>query len=145
MNLLRASIVTALAMSATIASAQGVSPSIEERLRQLESEQAAMKQQLAERDAVIEELKRELQAQGAVAVLAPTPAAEAPGAAPAAQAPVVAASATEPQGRADRSRRARPRRGRSRPGASTTRVTDSWSGGMITANFRSAPTRWLDT
>jgi hypothetical protein len=97
MNLLRASIVTALAMSATLASAQGVSPSIEERLRQLEADQAAMKQELAERDAVIEELKRELQARGAVAAEAPTPAAEAPGAAPAVQAPVVAGDATESQ------------------------------------------------
>ena len=96
MNLLKASIMTALAMSATVASAQGSSSSIEERLRQLEAEQAAMKQQLAERDAVIEELKRELQSQAAVAGQAPTPAVEAPGAAPAAQAPVVAASATEP-------------------------------------------------
>ena len=78
MNLLRASIVTALALSVTLASAQGASPSIEERLRQLEAEQAAMKQQLAERDAVIEELKRELQAQGAVAVQAPTPPTGAP-------------------------------------------------------------------
>ena len=51
---------TALAMSATLASAQGASRSVEERLRQLEAEQAAMKQQLAERDAVIQELKREL-------------------------------------------------------------------------------------
>ena len=97
MNLLRAAIVTALALSVTLASAQGASPSIEERLRQLEAEQSAMKQQLAERDAVIEELKRELQSQGAVAAQAPTPAAEAPGAAPAAQAPVVAATATDPR------------------------------------------------
>ena len=82
MNLLRASIVTALALSVTLASAQGASPSIEERLRQLEAEQSAMKQQLAERDAVIEELKRELQSPGAVSVQAPTPAAEAPGAVP---------------------------------------------------------------
>ncbi len=40
-------------------------PTIEQRLQQLEAEQAAMKQQLAERDAAIQELKRELAAQGA--------------------------------------------------------------------------------
>jgi hypothetical protein len=97
MDLLRASIVTALALSVTLASAQGASPSIEERLRQLEAEQAAMKQQLAERDAVIEELKRELQSPGAVAVQAPTPAAEAPGGVAAVPAPVVAAGVAEPQ------------------------------------------------
>ena len=97
MNPLRASIVTALALSVTLASAQGASPSIEERLRQLETEQAAMKQQLAERDAVIEDLKRELQSQGAVAVQAPTPAAEAPGGVAAVPAPVVAAGDAEPQ------------------------------------------------
>ncbi len=57
--------VAALAMSATLASAQGTSTSIEQRLQQLEAEQAAMKQQLAERDAAIQELKRELAAQGA--------------------------------------------------------------------------------
>ena len=67
MSFLRTSVVAALAMSATLASAQGTSTSIEERLQQLEAEQAAIKQQLAERDAVIEELKRELQSQAAAA------------------------------------------------------------------------------
>jgi hypothetical protein len=66
MEFLRTSLVAALAMSATLASAQGTAGSIEERLQRLEAEQAAMKQQLAERDAMIQELKRELQAQGAV-------------------------------------------------------------------------------
>ena len=67
MSFLRTSLVAALAMSATLASAQGTPGSIEERLQRLEAEQAAMKQQLAERDAMIQELKRELQAQGATA------------------------------------------------------------------------------
>ena len=40
MNLLRVAIVTALALSVSLASAQGASPSIEERLRQLEAEGA---------------------------------------------------------------------------------------------------------
>jgi hypothetical protein len=69
-----------LALSASLACAQGSTLTIEQRLQQLEAEQAAMKQQLAERDAVIQELKRELQAQGAaaqgaapVAAAAPTP------------------------------------------------------------------------
>ncbi len=62
MSFLRTSVVAALAMSATLASAQGTSVSVEQRLQQLEAEQAAMKQQLAERDAAIQELKRELAA-----------------------------------------------------------------------------------
>jgi|APFre7841882724_1041349.scaffolds.fasta_scaffold00531_7 hypothetical protein len=86
-----------LALSATLASAQGTSTSIEERLQQLEAEQAAIKQQLAERDAVIEELKRELQSQAAASAAAPAPAAEAAGAVPTVQAPVVATAATEPR------------------------------------------------
>ena len=63
-TILKASIMVALGLSATLASAQGVSASVEQRLQQLEAEQAAMKQQLAERDAVIQELKREMAAQG---------------------------------------------------------------------------------
>lgn len=76
MSFLRASIVATLAMSATLASAQGTSSSVEERLQRLEAEQAAMKQQLAERDQVIQELKRELAAQGGASapVSATTPA-----------------------------------------------------------------------
>jgi hypothetical protein len=70
-------------MMATLASAQGTSTSIEERLQQLEAEQAAIKQQLAERDAVIEELKRELQSQAAAVTTV--------------QAPAVATGATEPR------------------------------------------------
>jgi hypothetical protein len=58
MSFLRTSLVAALAMSATLASAQGTPGSIEERLQRLEAEQSAMKQQLAERDAMIQELKR---------------------------------------------------------------------------------------
>jgi hypothetical protein len=68
MSLLKAAVAVTLAMSATLAGAQGGPGSIEERLQRLEAEQAAMKQQLAERDAVIQELKRELQAQGAAPV-----------------------------------------------------------------------------
>jgi hypothetical protein len=64
MSFLRTSVTAALALSATLASAQGASPSLEERLQKLEAEQAAMKQQLAERDAVIQELRRELAAEG---------------------------------------------------------------------------------
>jgi hypothetical protein len=67
MSFLRASVLATLTMSATLASAQSTSTTIEERLQRLEAEQSAMKQQLAERDAVIQELKRELQAQGGAA------------------------------------------------------------------------------
>ena len=63
MPFLRTFVVAALAMSATLASAQGTSTSIEERLQRLEAEQSAMKQQLAERDAMIKELKQELEVQ----------------------------------------------------------------------------------
>jgi hypothetical protein len=66
-----------LALSAAIASAQDAKPSIEQRLQQLEAEQAAMRQQLAERDAVIEELKRELAAQGGAGAQAAATAPEA--------------------------------------------------------------------
>ena len=68
----------ALALSASLACAQGSTLTVEQRLQQLEAEQAAMKQQLAERDAVIQELKRELQAQGATPVPAAVPAPAAP-------------------------------------------------------------------
>jgi len=67
MSILRVAVATVLALSASLACAQGSTLTLEERLQRLEAEQAAMKQQLAERDAVIEELKRELQAQGAAA------------------------------------------------------------------------------
>ena len=85
-RLLRISILAALAMSATLASAQGTSASIEERLQQLEAEQAAMKQQLADRDQLIQDLRKELQSQGGAAVQPPVsaaaPAAPGPGQAP---------------------------------------------------------------
>jgi hypothetical protein len=77
MRLLITAVALTLALSATLAGAQGGAGSIEERLQRLEAEQAAMRQQLAERDAVIEELKRELQAQGAAPAVA-APAAAAP-------------------------------------------------------------------
>ena len=86
MSFLRTSVVTVLAMSATLASAQGTSTSIEERLQQLEAEQAAMKQQLADRDKLIQDLRKELQSQGGAAVHPPVtaaaPAAPGPGQAP---------------------------------------------------------------
>jgi hypothetical protein len=63
MNSIRASVVATLGLAASMASAQGATVSVEERLQKLEAEQTAMKQQLAERDAVIQELKRELAAQ----------------------------------------------------------------------------------
>jgi hypothetical protein len=65
MSLLKAAVALTLAMSATLAGAQGGAGSIEERLQRLEAEQAEMRQKLAERDAVIEELRKELQAQQA--------------------------------------------------------------------------------
>jgi hypothetical protein len=76
MSALRVTIAAVLALSAGIAGAQGTSPSLEERLQKLEAEQAAMRQQLAERDAAIQELKQELAAQGGatVPVAATTPA-----------------------------------------------------------------------
>jgi len=89
MPLLRTFFVAALAMSATLASAQGTSTSVEERLQRLEAEQAAMKQQLAERDAVIQELKRELAAQGGAATPAPAATPAVP--------PAAAGSAVPPQ------------------------------------------------
>jgi hypothetical protein len=73
MSKLRATVAAVLAMSATLASAQGTPSSLEERLQRLEAEQAAMKQQLAERDAMIQELRRELQAQDGAPAAAATP------------------------------------------------------------------------
>jgi hypothetical protein len=69
-------------LSATVACAQGATPSIEERLQQLEAEQAAMRQQLAERDRMIEELRREMQAQQGQAAAPGTGAAPTTAAAP---------------------------------------------------------------
>jgi len=66
MRLLKTSVAAVLAMSASLACAQGANSSVEERLQRLEAEQSAMKQQLAERDAMIQELKRELAAEGGV-------------------------------------------------------------------------------
>lgn len=107
MSILKASVAAVLAMSATLASAQGTPTSVEERLQRLEAEQSAMKQQLAERDAMIQELKRELQAQGAAAqVTAPAESAAADQAAqisvastapPAAEGNAAGKSTTAPQ------------------------------------------------
>jgi hypothetical protein len=92
MSILRASIAVALALAATIASAEGAKPSLEERLLQLEAEQAAMRQQLTERDSEIQELRRELQAGQAQAgsAAAPAVAATAPVQPPAAAGSTVA-------------------------------------------------------
>jgi hypothetical protein len=86
--MLRVAIAVALALTATIASAEESKPSIDERLQQLEAEQAKMRQQLAERDAMIQELRRELQVQQAAGGAAAGPSmapAQAP--APSAQPP----------------------------------------------------------
>jgi Phosphate-selective porin O and P len=75
MSILRISVAAVLALSASLACAQGVAPTIEQRLQQLEAEQAAMKQQLADRDQLIQDLRKELQSQGGAAVQTPVPAA----------------------------------------------------------------------
>jgi hypothetical protein len=104
MSILRVSVAAVLALSASLACAQGTTLTIEQRLQQLEAEQAAMKQQLAERDAVIQELKRELAAQGSAT--APVAAAVPQEAAAAAVPPQLAATAqaqtadASPEGRA---------------------------------------------
>jgi hypothetical protein len=95
MSLLRVSVAAALALSATLACAQGVAPTIEQRLQQLEAEQAAMKQQLAERDQLIQDLRKELQSQGGAAVQPPVPAA-APAAPGPGQAPQVVDTSVRP-------------------------------------------------
>ena len=94
MSILRFAMSAALALSATLACAQGSMPTIEQRLQQLEAEQAAMKQQLAERDAVIEELRRELEAAGSAGRAAAAPVVGPAPAAPAstAEAPVTGAA-----------------------------------------------------
>ena len=56
MSVLKMSVAATLALSASLACAQGSTLTVEQRLQQLEAEQAMMKQQLAERDAVIQEL-----------------------------------------------------------------------------------------
>ena len=100
MSILRMSVAAVLALSASLACAQGSTLTLEERLQRLEAEQAAMKQQLAERDAVIQELKRELQAQGAAPVVAAAPAPAVP-AAPGQPAQVADASAHPPAAESD--------------------------------------------
>jgi hypothetical protein len=90
MNLLRASVIAALGMTACMATAQGAALTVEERLQKLEAEQAAVKQQqaelqrqLAERDARIKQLESQLQAGGAAAPPPePVPAQPQPTAAP---------------------------------------------------------------
>ena len=65
MSILRITVAAVLALAAGLANAQGSTLTIEQRLQKLEAEQSEMRRQLAERDAVIEELKKELQAQQA--------------------------------------------------------------------------------
>jgi hypothetical protein len=96
MSLLRFSVAAVLALSAALACAQDATPTIEQRLQQLEAEQAAMKRQLAERDQLIQDLRKELQSQDGAAVQPPVPAV-APAAPGPGQAPqVVDASARPP-------------------------------------------------
>ena len=97
MNLLRASVVATLGLAASMASAQGATLSVEERLQKLEAEQSAMKQQLAERDAMIQQLRQELQAKGGATTALPAPAAATAAAGQAAQvsAPSTVAPAAE--------------------------------------------------
>jgi hypothetical protein len=66
MFILKPFVTAMLALAVTVASAQGTTGTIEQRLQQLEAEQAAMKRQLAERDQLIQDLRKELQAQGGV-------------------------------------------------------------------------------
>lgn len=68
---LKVAVGAALALSATLAGAQAASGTIEERLQKLEADQAAMQQQLAERDLMIQDLKKELQAEQAAIAAAP--------------------------------------------------------------------------
>jgi hypothetical protein len=100
-----------LALSASLACAQGSTLTIEQRLQQLEAEQAVMKQQLAERDAVIQELKRELQAQGATAL---------------AGAPVESAAPVQPVQVADASPRPRAAEGDAEARTTTVPGVETW-------------------
>lgn len=76
----------AIPAQAADASVQAAPPSVEQRLQRLEAEQAAMQQQLQERDARIQELERQLRVQqGATAAPATAP-----------PPPPVAASTTPP-------------------------------------------------
>jgi len=96
MSLLKTAVAVTLAMSATVAGAQGGSGTIEERLQRLEAEQAAMKQQLAERDQLIQDLRKELQAQGGATAEAAGPAAAPTAPGPTQPAQVVDASVPPP-------------------------------------------------
>lgn len=95
MSILRVTVSAALALSASLAFAQGSTLTIEQRLQQLEAEQAAMKQQLAERDAVIQELRRALEAAGSARAPAALPTVEQPAAAPMAVADTAATPAAD--------------------------------------------------
>jgi len=96
MSVLRISVAAVLALSASLACAQGVAPTIEQRLQQLEAEQAAMKRQLAERDQLIQDLRKELQSQGGAVVQPPQAAAAAAAPGPGSAPPIVDASVRPP-------------------------------------------------
>jgi len=100
MSIFRASVAAVLAMSVTLASAQGTSTSVEERLQRLEAEQSAMKQQLAERDAMIQQLRQELQAKGGETAALSAPAAATATAGQAAQVSAASTAAPAAEGNA---------------------------------------------
>jgi hypothetical protein len=99
MSLLRVSVAAVLALSATLACAQDAAPTIEQRLQQLEAEQAAMKRQLAERDQLIQDLRKELQSKDGATVQPPVPAA-APAAPGPGQSPQVVDASVRPSSEA---------------------------------------------
>ena len=127
MSFLRTSFVAAFAMSATLASAQGTSGSVEERLQRLEAEQSAMKQQLAERDQMIQDLRKELQAQGGATAEAAGSAAAPTASGPTQPAQVVDASAPPPL----ETEGAVPDRGTFTPKVETWGVYDPGKGFMV--------------
>jgi len=127
MSLLKTAVAVTLAMSATVAGAQGGSGTIEERLQRLEAEQAVMKQQLAERDQLIQDLRKELQAQGGATAEAAGPAAAPTAPAPTQPAQVVDASVPPPL----ETEGAVPDRGTFTPKVETWGVYDPGKGFMV--------------
>jgi hypothetical protein len=94
-RLVGVAVATALLSRAPFAFAQGAA-SVEERLQKLEAEQAAMKQQIEQRDARIQELERQLRAGGQSAAAPIVPVPVPPGPETAAPAPMAAAPSPEP-------------------------------------------------
>ena len=146
MSFLRSSVVAALAMSATLASAQGTSTSVERapaaaRSRAIRDEAAA---------------RRARRGDPGIETGAGSPgryngagcghhASRSAGGRRVGRADTGGSCWAGARRLAIRRRRDAPRHGRSRPGVSMTRVTDSWSVAASSASSRSAPTRWLDT